>query len=290
MITALVKEFIPQKLHRFIIFKKRPRLIIWLVVTFLVLWSSFGVNWFGFIFSLILFFIIINIALSDTVEKILRKIEDMRRVATKTEKERLLDLYDRVYTQAKAKDKYMSNKIKLYIVDDISINAFALGRNSIAITRGAMEQLNDNEIEALLAHEFGHMRHGDPQLNILLKIGTTFYIWVLLLFKGVIKYINRATSDGSLGDMITNLLEVIIDLTIQVILIIWTVIVSKDNRNKEYRADNFACDLGYREDLLSALYKLYRMQINDKRSLLTRIQSDHPRLAYRIENLENTAS
>jgi Zn-dependent protease with chaperone function len=50
-----------------------------------------------------------------------------------------------------------------------NINAFAAGNNSkdaiIGITRGALEKLTRDEIQAVVAHEFSHIVNGDIRLN-----------------------------------------------------------------------------------------------------------------------------
>lgn len=57
----------------------------------------------------------------------------------------------------------------VYVLDDAAINAFAAGLTPqdavIGITRGALETLNREELQGVIAHEFSHIFHGDMRLN-----------------------------------------------------------------------------------------------------------------------------
>ena len=59
----------------------------------------------------------------------------------------------------------------LRIADDEALNAFATGLNdkqySITVTRGLIEALNDQEIEAVLGHELTHIRNGDVRMLVI---------------------------------------------------------------------------------------------------------------------------
>src|SRR5436305_4559199 len=54
---------------------------------------------------------------------------------------------------------------KIYVIPSDSPNAFATGRNpqhaSVAVTRGILDLLDDEELEGVLAHELGHVRNRD---------------------------------------------------------------------------------------------------------------------------------
>ncbi|MFH1789749.1 MAG: M48 family metallopeptidase [bacterium] len=63
---------------------------------------------------------------------------------------------------------------KLYIMEDSAINAFATGRNpkfaSIAVTRGAIEKLENEELEGVLAHELSHIGNYDIRFMTLVAV------------------------------------------------------------------------------------------------------------------------
>lgn len=54
---------------------------------------------------------------------------------------------------------------KLHLIEDPAINAFATGRDpkhaSIAVTTGALEKLENEELEGVLAHELSHVKNYD---------------------------------------------------------------------------------------------------------------------------------
>ena len=60
---------------------------------------------------------------------------------------------------------------KLRVADDDALNAFATGLNekqySITVTRGLINALNDQEIEAVLGHELTHIRNGDVRMLVI---------------------------------------------------------------------------------------------------------------------------
>ena len=65
---------------------------------------------------------------------------------------------------------------RLYLISDQGANAFATGlnvrRRAIAITTGLLSLLDGEELAAVIAHEFGHLRKGDTLLMTLLAAVT----------------------------------------------------------------------------------------------------------------------
>jgi Zn-dependent protease with chaperone function len=70
----------------------------------------------------------------------------------------------------------------VYIMEELSINAFAAGHSTedavIGVTRGAIQKLNREQLQGVIAHEFSHILHGDMRLNLRL-IGLLHGIMVL---------------------------------------------------------------------------------------------------------------
>lgn len=65
-------------------------------------------------------------------------------------------------------------KPKLYVIDSDEINAFATGRDpkhaSIAVTRGALENLDRDELEGVIGHEMSHVKNYDIRFAMLVAV------------------------------------------------------------------------------------------------------------------------
>ncbi|WP_341936352.1 M48 family metallopeptidase [Marinimicrobium sp. C2-29] len=96
----------------------------------------------------------------------------------------------------------------VYLLDEPGINAFAAGHGPhdavIGITRGSLEQLNRDELQGVIAHEFSHILHGDMRLNLrlvailngILIIGLLGY----MLMRGGVGYsVSRRRRDGRIA-------------------------------------------------------------------------------------------
>lgn len=60
---------------------------------------------------------------------------------------------------------------KVYMIDDPAPNAFATGRDPkhaiVAATTGIMDIMNDRELEAVMAHEMGHVQNYDIRVSMI---------------------------------------------------------------------------------------------------------------------------
>jgi heat shock protein HtpX len=74
---------------------------------------------------------------------------------------------------------------KIFIIDDDSLNAFASGINSssysISLSRGIINKLDDQELEAVIAHELTHIRNRDVRLLI-----------ISIIFVGIFAFLTEA--------------------------------------------------------------------------------------------------
>lgn len=60
---------------------------------------------------------------------------------------------------------------EIYMIDDPAPNAFATGRDPqhaiVAATTGIMDLMNDRELEAVMAHEMGHVKNYDIRVSMI---------------------------------------------------------------------------------------------------------------------------
>lgn len=131
---------------------------------------------------------------------------------------------------------------EIYVLEQESaINAFAAGFSpadaAVAVTRGALEKLDRNELQGVIAHEFSHIFNGDMRLNIRL-MGALFGILVLsLIGRRVMRgsyYMGR--SKNSNGGAIV-LVAVAVALVGYIGLFFGRWIKSAVSRQREYLAD-----------------------------------------------------
>ena len=286
VMQELKREFTPSGTSWWHVLFIRPRVLIFLVINYLFFWYKADFPM-GFNIAFLLeYIIVIALCLSGVAEWLFRKFEDIRHVATLTEKERLTELFNSVKELAMKYSRMIDEKTKLYIADSMTINAFSIGRHTIVITRGLMAAMNDEELEAVIAHEMAHIMNGDTQVGILITVASNVYIWCILLATKLLHFIETMAGGnsfiGSLFSFVRNILEV----ALKYVTLAINILVSSGSRKAEYKADKLAFELGYGEALLSALYNLYNIEISNNKKLIDRMQATHPKIALRIEALE----
>ena len=95
---------------------------------------------------------------------------------------------------------------QIFVLDDEQgINAFAAGYSpsdaAITVTRGALDRLNRDELQGVIAHEYSHILNGDMRLNIRL-IGLLFGILVLAIIGRKILQNGRFSRSRDIGPLI----------------------------------------------------------------------------------------
>jgi len=141
---------------------------------------------------------------------------------------------------------------RVYIIPEPTPNAFATGRNpshaAVAVTEGLLELLEEDEVEAVLAHELSHVRHYD------ILVGT-----IAATIAGAIGVIANMMQFGAMfGGNRDNRVNPIVMIVLAIILPLAAAVIQMAiSRNREYMADEGAARLTrHPEWLQSALAKL----------------------------------
>ena len=99
-----------------------------------------------------------------------------------SQRDKLQRCFLRVNTKANQKYAHMPKNTKIYIVPDQKIQAYAFGWRSIGVTEGALN-LDTRTLEALIAHEYGHIVNGDSVLNMVLSASAISLVALLAFYQ-----------------------------------------------------------------------------------------------------------
>jgi heat shock protein HtpX len=191
---------------------------------------------------------------------------------------------------------------KLYMIDSPAPNAFATGRNpshaAVAVTRGILELMRDEEIEGVIAHELAHVKNRDILISSIAATlaGAIMIIANMARFAAIFGGGSRDDDrgGGGIGLLVTALIAPIAATLIQLAI----------SRSREYQADATGAQIaGNPHGLSAALRKLgiaskkIPMRANPSTahmfivnplsgSQLVKLFSTHPPLEERIARLE----
>lgn len=150
---------------------------------------------------------------------------------------------------------------KIYLINDPAINAFATGRDpkhsSIALTSGAIEKLENEELEGVIAHELSHIRNYDIRLMmvVIVLVGTIALItdWFLRMRFFGFRGRDNNREGGQLGAILM-LVGIILAILSPIIAQLIKLAIS---RKREYLADASGSLLTrYPDGLANALEKI----------------------------------
>ncbi len=151
----------------------------------------------------------------------------------------------------------MKTMPKLYVIDDPAINAFATGRDpehaSIAVTTGALSQLENEELEGVLAHELSHINNYDIRLMTIVIV----LVGSIALIADMFRYASWHRGGGD-SDSRSNQVAMIIGLVLIILSPIFAQLIQLAiSRRREYLADASGSMLTrYPEGLARALEKI----------------------------------
>jgi heat shock protein HtpX len=145
---------------------------------------------------------------------------------------------------------------KICIINDDSLNAFASGMDqrtySISLSKGIIDKLNDEELEAVIAHELTHIKNRDVRLLIISVIFVGIFAFISqAIFRGIqFGGGSKGKKSGGGGIIIALILALIGYL-------ITSLLRFALSRKREYLADAGSAELTHRPlALASALRKI----------------------------------
>lgn len=189
---------------------------------------------------------------------------------------------------------------KVYVIDDPALNAFATGRDpdhsAVCATSGLLKMLNKTELEAVMAHEMGHVQNYDIRVSIIVfglvsVIGFLADILLRTMWFG-----NRDERNNSPVFLILGLVAAILAPFVAMLIQLAV------SRSREYLADSTgALTTRHPEGLIGALEKIahYGSKVRRQNSStahlffanplkgqnLARLFSTHPPIEDRIARL-----
>lgn len=259
--------------------------VVWFLVYYLVMSLCFGAQKESFLIVGIIYLVFILIAFTPIAEKMMRRLEGARELRTAKEKDRLQPLFEEVYESALQENPSLFKNIRLFTEDSLDINAFAMGKKTLAITKGSAELLTDEELKGVIAHELGHFAHGDTMALLVMTVGNMIFSLFYKLLKLIanILYPLFASRDGT---FIIKGVWWIVNTIINFFMFIGDLILMPISRANEFMADRFAYDCGYGNELISALDKMDTLYKKEKLRFRDYLRSTHPSITKRIEKLE----
>ncbi len=196
----------------------------------------------------------------------------------------------------------------LRIADDDGLNAFATGLNqkqySITVTRGLINALHDQDLEAVLGHELTHIRNGDVRMLVIaVVIAGVISFFGEMVFRLFFQtsFSGGRRSSSSDGDKKGGAGAAIV-IALALIALVWilsVVIRFALSRQREYLADSGSVELTKNPDaMISALRKIegrgeipgansavMEMCIDNPRTGFSNIFDTHPSVDKRVEAL-----
>ncbi|BAU57400.1 probable protease htpX homolog [Halorhodospira halochloris] len=189
------------------------------------------------------------------------------------------------------------------VFDSPTPNAFATGarrdKSLVAVSTGLLQNMSDDEVDAVLGHEVSHVANGDMVTLALIQGVVNTFVIALARVVGVM--VDRhvfGNEDGyGVGYFVTSIIAEIIFAILASTIVMWF------SRQREFRADSGGAALTSREAMANALGRLKAMQdapedmpssmrafgIRSGGSSFGRLFMSHPPLEERIEALRRAA-
>lgn len=176
----------------------------------------------------------------------------------------------------------------VYVSNDTTLNAFALGRNNICVNRPCFQTFTVEELAGIVAHELGHLecRHTSYLLAIVgINQLTYFVLTICALLVNICGLLVRIPLLGIIF-LFINWLLYIYTLFAQLLLgFPMRLLEAFTSQRNEYEADAYACKIGLARGLHGALTKLNAHEA--RLGFFEQLLSSHPVMDKRIQKITN---
>lgn len=195
----------------------------------------------------------------------------------------------------------------VYLLKANEINAFAAGLTpndaAIAVTVGCLKLLSRDELQGVIAHEFGHIHNGDMTISMRIAAMVMGFFFIIYIGMRLIQFSSFQRSDDNdrKGPNPVLLAAIILMIAGAVTWFAGSILKASISRQREYLAD--ACSVQYTrnpEGIANALRKIARESVHDMpksgmayshmyledTSFMSSIFATHPPLEKRIEAIE----
>ena len=148
------------------------------------------------------------------------------------------------------------NMPEVGIFESQSPNAFATGANKnnalVAVSTGLLQQMNKDEVEAVLGHEITHVSNGDMiTLTLIQGVVNTFVIFFSRILGHFIDRVIMKNQQGyGMGYFIGSFIGQILFSLLANIIVSWF------SRRREFKADIGGAELAGRNKMIHALRRL----------------------------------
>ena len=196
-------------------------------------------------------------------------------------------LLDAAFSLVCEKTGMAVNDYKLYVVDNGLLNAFAFGRNHIAVTRPLLQMLSKERLAGVLAHEVGHHVHGDTQMMTLTYCMQNVGLLALNILNGVIGvcgWVEKIPYVGFAAAILSWMLLLILVVMRFLVNLPANLIMLFFSRQDEYAADRYACKHGLGRELHDGLEQISEGEQNLK--FPDNLLSTHPDTGNRLKHID----
>jgi len=149
---------------------------------------------------------------------------------------------------------------KINVIEDSSLNAYASGINqksyTVTLSRGIIDKLQDDELEAVIAHELTHIRNRDVRLLIISIVFVGIFSFLSQILLRSMAHMRLAGRNDKNGGS-TALIMVIVLVLAAVGYLVTALMRFAISRKREYMADAGSAEMTHKPwALASALRKI----------------------------------